>query len=225
MNEQVKTVPTADDEARSVPPGAVAVNGEFYLPDSKGNLVPLDMVKPQDQLEDEMVRKIFGFATDLSAQISRFKEHSFADIGDFQAMLDQDYGAKKGGKKGNVTFMSFDGLKKVQVAVADLIEFGPQLQTAKSLIDQCLNDWSADSRPEIRTIVTRAFNVDKEGQVNRAELYRLRKWDITDERWQRAMDAITDASRSVGSKEYLRFYERDKPGGAWQAVTIDLASA
>lgn len=221
MNEQTAMV----DQAPAIPPGAQEVNGKYYLPDSKGNLVPLDMVKAQDQLEDEMVRKIFGFATDLSAQISRFKEHSFGDIGDFQAMLDQEYGAKKGGAKGNVTFMTFDGLKKVQVQVADLIEFGPQLQTAKVLIDECLNDWSADSRPELRTIVTRAFNVDKEGQVNRAELYRLRRWDIADERWQRAMDAITDASRSVGSKEYLRFYERDQPDGKWRSVTIDLASA
>lgn len=213
------------DEAKSLPPGAQEVNGKIYLPDSKGNLVPIDMVKAEDRIEDEMVRKVMAFARDLSDQVTRFKEHTFADIGDFQALLAQHYGAAKGGKKGNVTFLTFDGLKKVQVQVADLVEFGPQLQIAKTLIDECLNEWSADSRPEIQTIVTRAFNTDKEGQVNRAELDRLRRFEIADERWIRAMGAIADARRAIGSKEYVRFYERDTPEGAWRAVTIDLASA
>lgn len=210
---------------RAIRPGAVEHAGKVMWPDSRGGLMPEELIKAEDRIEDEMVLKIIAFAKDLSAQVARFKAHTFADIGDFHALLAQEYGAKKGGKKGNVTFFSFDGLMRVQVQVADLIEFGPQLQIAKALIDECLTEWSLDSRPEIRTVVTRAFNTDKEGQVNRAELYRLRKWDIDDPRWQRAMDAITDASRAVGSKEYVRFYQRDKPDGAWIAITIDLASA
>jgi hypothetical protein len=39
------------------------------------------------------------------------------------------------------------------------------------------------------------------------------------------MDAIRDAMRVVGSKTYVRCYERDHPDGAWRAVTIDLAKA
>jgi len=31
--------------------------------------------------------------------------------------------------------------------------------------------------------------------------------------------------RVVGSKEYVRFYERPTPNGKWQAITIDLAKA
>lgn len=216
----------APAETKLRPAGAIeAPNGKVLWPDSSGGYLPEEMVKAEDKIEDEMVRKVLTFAKDLSGQIARFKEHTFADIGDLQALLAQHYGAKKGGKKGNATFMSFDGLMKVQVQVADLIEFGPQLQTAKTLIDECLNEWSADARPELQAIVQRAFNTDKEGQVNRAELYRLRRWDIADPRWQRAMQAITDASRAVGSKEYVRFYERDSHDGGWRSVTIDLASA
>lgn len=216
---------TQEAPQRAIRPGAVELAGKVMWPDSRGGYVPVDMIKAEDQIEDELVLKLIEFAEDLSAQITRFRGHTFADIGDFQALLAQEYGASKGGAKGNLTLMSFDGLMKVQVAVADQIEFGPQLQTAKSLIDECLTEWSAEARPEIRTIVTRAFNTDKEGQVNRAELYRLRKWDIDDVRWKRAMDAITAASRAVGSREYVRFYKRSKPDGQWTAITIDLASA
>lgn len=207
------------------PAGAIEAGGKVLWPDTRGSYVPEELIRPEDRIEDEMVRKVTGFARSLSDQIARFKVHTFADVGDLQALLAQEYGAKKGGQKGNVTFLSFDGLMKVQVQVADIIEFGPQLQTAKTLIDECLNEWSADARPELRAVVQRAFNTDKEGQVNRAELYRLRRWDIADPRWQRAMQAISDASRAVGSREYVRFYERDRPDGAWRAITIDLASA
>lgn len=205
--------------------GITMVNNKPYMADAKGALVPLEMVKPADKLEDEMVRKIIPFALELSAQIGRFRDHTMTDLGMFDALLLQEYGVKKGGKKGNRTYQTFDGLQKVEVKVADFVDFGPQLQVAKTLIDECLNEWAADSGPEIRAIVTRAFNTDKEGQINRSEIFMLLRLAIEDERWVRAMEAIRDAMRVTGSKEYVRFYQRPKITAAWQPVTIDLAKA
>lgn len=205
--------------------GITNVNGKPYMADAKGALVPLEMVKPADKLEDETVRKIMDYARDLSAQIARFRGHTMTDLGEFDALLEQEYNTKKGGKKGNRTYQTFDGLMKVSVSVADFVDFGPQLQVAKTLIDECLNEWTADSRPEIRAIVTRAFNTDKEGQINRSEIFMLLRLQIEDERWLRAMEAIRDAMRVTGSKEYVRFYERKRITDSWSAVTIDLAKA
>ncbi len=205
--------------------GITIVNGREYMPDAKGNLVPVEAIKPADRLEDETVRKIMKFASELSAQVSRFKSHTFEDLGSFEALLAQEYGATKGGAKGNKTFMTFDGLMKVQVQVQDYIDFGAQLQIAKGLVDECLTEWSADSRPEVRAIITRAFNTDREGQINRAEIFMLLRLDIEDERWKRAMAAVRDAMRVVGSKTYVRCYERPRLDAPWQAVTIDLARA
>lgn len=205
--------------------GITNINGKPYMADAKGALLPLELVKPADKLEDETVRKIMGYARELSDQIARFRGHTMTDLGEFDALLDQEYGTKKGGKKGNRTYQTFDGLMKVSVAVADFVDFGPQLQVAKTLIDECLNEWSADSRPEIRAIVTRAFNTDKQGQINRSEIFMLLRMQIEDERWLRAMEAIRDAMRVTGSKEYVRFYERHHVTDPWSAVTIDLAKA
>ena len=205
--------------------GITNVNGKPYMADAKGALVPLEMVKAADKLEDETVRKIMGFARDLSAQLARFRGHTMTDLGEFDALLDQEYGLKKGGKKGNRTYQTFDGLMKVSVSVADFVDFGPQLQVAKTLIDECLNEWAADSGPEIRAVVTRAFNTDKEGQINRSEIFMLLRLQIEDERWLKAMEAIRDAMRVTGSKEYVRFYQRKNVTDAWTAVTIDLAKA
>lgn len=208
-----------------IPDARIDVDGKIYLPDAKGNLVPLETIKPADLLEDEVVRKLAGYGLALSEQIARFKAHSFDDIGGFDALLAQEYGASKGGAKGNKTLMTHDGLWKVQVQVADHIDFGPELQVAKALVDECLNEWASEARAEIRAIVTRAFNTDKAGQINRSEIFMLLRLQIEDARWQEGMRAIRDAMRVVGSKTYVRLYRRQTQTAPWQAITIDLAKA
>ena len=209
----------------TVPSGIQKINGKDYMADAKGSLVPVEMIKPEVKLEDQTVRKIIGYAQELSDQVARFKGHTFEDLSVFESLLAEEYGRTKGGAKGNKTFMSHDGLFKVVIQVSDHIDFGPQLQIAKELIDECLNEWSADSRPEIRAIVTRAFNTDKAGQINRSEIFMLLRLEIEDARWQQAMKAIRDAMRVVGSKTYVRCYRRETFDGGWQAITIDLAKA
>jgi hypothetical protein len=205
--------------------GITVINGSDHMRDAKGRYTPVETIRPADRLQDETVRKIMGHARELSAQVARFKAHTFDDLGAFEALLAQEYGSSVGGAKGNKTFMSFDGLMKVQVQVQDHIDFGPELQIAKGLVDECLNEWSAEANAELRTIVTRAFNTDKAGQINRAEIFMLLRHDFADERWKRAMQAIRDAIRVVGSKTYVRCYERDSFDAPWRAVTIDLAKA
>lgn len=205
--------------------GTVLIAGRVFMPDARGGFVPLETIKPEHKLEDEMVRKIVGHARVLSARIGRFKGHTFDDLSGLDALLAQEYRVKRGGRKGNRTYMTHDGLQKVQVQVADLIDFGPELQQAKTLIDECLVEWTDDSRAELRAIVLRAFNVEKEGQINKAELFGLLRLNITDERWVRAMQAIHDGIRVVGSKQYFRFYERPNVEAGWTTISIDLAQA
>ena len=80
-------------------------------------------------------------------------------------------------------------------------------------------------RDEIRALVTRAFQVDTTGKINRAEIFMLLRVEIADLRWNRAMDAVRDSIRVIGSKSYVRFFEREAPDAAWRPITIDLASA
>lgn len=216
---------TTTFEPAEVWDGRTEVDGKAYMGDGKGGLQPVGLIKTQYLLEDELVRKEMGFARGLSAQVSRFKAHVFEDLEAFDAMLAQEYGLKKGGKKGNRTYSTVDGLMKVEIRVADQIAFGPELHVAKGLIDECLNEWAADSRDEIRAIVTKAFNTDKEGKINRSEIFMLLRLDIQDERWQEAMRAIRDAMRVVGSKSYIRIQERETFDAPWVTITIDLASA
>jgi hypothetical protein len=210
---------------RPVPDGVIDVEGTPHMRDGQGRLQPVSTIKAQDLLMHEVVCRIMGYAIPLSDQVTRFKCHTFDDIGGFEALLAQEYGAKIGGAKGNKTLLSYDGLYKVTVQVADNITFGPELQVAKGLVDECLNEWAADARDELKAIVTRAFNTDKEGQINRAEIFMLLRLEIADARWKEAMRAIRDAMRVVGSKTYVRCHRRSTFDAPWEAVTIDLAKA
>lgn len=212
-------------EPHPIPDGIIDVGDKPYMADAKGALVPLELIKPQVQLEDGLVRKIMGFAIAISAQVSRFRGHTMTDLGEFDALLAQEYGLKKGGPKGNRSYKTHDGLYEVEIRVQDQIEFGPELQIAKTLVDECLNEWAEDARPEIRAIVTRAFNTDKEGRINRAEIFMLLRLEITDARWQEAMRAVRDAMRVTGSKSYIRFWMREAFDAPRTAITIDMSNA
>lgn len=196
-----------------------------YMLDAKGRLVPVDLVRPMDKLEDQTVRKILDYAKELNEQIARFKAHCFDDIAAHLDLLAGQYGWKpKEGAKGNMTLTTYDGTFKVQVAIADTLTFGPELQIAKEMIDACIAEWAEGSRDEIRALVAYAFQTDKEGKVSREAVFSLRRIDIDDDRWRIAIAAINDSIRVQGSKTYLRFYRRARPMDRWEHVTIDLAA-
>jgi hypothetical protein len=208
-----------------LPEGQVEANGNIYMVDPRGALVPIEVVKVSDRVQDELARDLFRRAVELNALLQAFRQRSFTEIDAMLALLDEKYGAKPRGVKGNLTLSSFDGKIRVQVAVADHFRYGPELQTAKALVDECVTEWSAGSRPELRALINRAFQPDKEGKVNRGALLSLRSLDIQDERWALAMQAIKDAETVEATKRYVRFASRVDSDLPYLNVSLDLANA
>lgn len=207
--------------------GVTLVNGKKWVHLADGSMKPLELIKVEDWMEDQMVRKIIGFAKPLSAQIARFKMHARADIAEFDALLEAKYGLVKKGRSGagNQQYKSLDGLMMVETRVNKLIEFGPQLKVAKDLIDECLLEWTEDGRAEIRGLITRAFKTDIAGQIDKNAVLALLKIESDDERWMRAMEAIQAAVRVIGSKEYLHFSYKTDRNSDWIRISINIADA
>ena len=195
-----------------------------YWRDPKGRLTPEELIGEHEQLEDVTVRTITAYALDLHRQIRRFIAHCYDDLAAMDDLIAEKYGLKrKGGAKGNRTYMSYDACLKVVVQVQDRITFGPELQVAREHVDACIAEWADGARAEIRALVQHAFEVDREGQVNRESVFRLRKLAIDDDRWRAAQAAISDAIRVIGSTTYIRFYVRSSPQAKdWLAITIDM---
>ncbi|MCK9139459.1 DUF3164 family protein, partial [Haemophilus influenzae] len=81
------------------------------------------------------------------------------------------------------------------------------------------------SRPELKALIERAFNVDKEGNLNTSRILGLRRVDIQDERWQNAMQAISESVQVVSSKAYVRLYERVGESDQYVPIALDVAGA
>ena len=75
----------------ALPDGRKEIDGNIYMRDGKGGLQPIENIPARDLLQDETTRKIIGHAIPLSDQVARFKEHTFEDIGAFEAILEQEY--------------------------------------------------------------------------------------------------------------------------------------
>lgn len=201
----------------------VTIDGKTYWQDAKGNLTPEELVKAIDKERDALVQEWVEKAKALNTEISRFKGGIFGDIQAFVELSAEKYGAKLGGNKGNVTLYSYDGKYKIQRAINDHLQFDERIQAAKALIDECLNEWSAGSRPELKALIERAFNVDKEGNLNTSRILGLRRVDIQDPRWLNAMQAISESVQVVNSKAYVRVYERIGDSDQYQPISLDVA--
>lgn len=196
---------------------------EGYRLDDKGRHVPEILIKPLDLMRDELVMAIVGKTQELNQALADFKAKVFGEVDALVAIAADEYGAKLGGAKGNVTLFSYDGRYKVVRAKADNIRFDERLQGAKALIDECLQEWVKGSRPEIITLINDAFKVDQAGNIRTGSVLALRRLEITDERWTRAMKAISDAVTVVTTSSYVRVYERVGDTDRYEPISLDIA--
>lgn len=197
---------------------------EQFLEDAQGRLVPIAAVKPIDLKRHEAVTSIMADTFKERDRLVEFKKSIWLRVQDFLAESAKDSGARKfGGPKGNVTLTSFDGRFKVMVAVNDTIQFNEKLQVAKQLIDKCIANWSKGANENLRAIVDDAFNVGKSGLVSTSRVLGLRRLDIKDTTWKKAMDAITESMQVASSKTYMRFYERQEDG-SYKQIPLDVAN-
>lgn len=194
-----------------------------YKQDSQGRLVPVESIKEIDLMRDDLVMEIVAQAEQTHAQLATFKQKVFGDVRAFVELSAERYGAKIGGRKGNISLLSYDGKYKVLIANQDHIVFDERIQAAKSLIDECIKSWTAGASMEIKALIDRAFEVDKEGRLNTGRILTLRRVNIDDDRWHQAMQAISDSIQVVGSKSYVRVYRRKGDSDVYEQVALDIA--
>ena len=194
-----------------------------YRQDARGNLIPIENIKEIDLDRDELVKEIFAAIETPMRELEQARRNGIEDVRAFVELAAEKYGAKPS-KKGNVTLHSFDGELRVTVAMADVLTFDERLTAAKTLIDECLDEWTQDSRQELKTIVQQAFDVNKEGNISTAKVLGLRRLNIEHEKWQRAMQAIDDSIHTQTTREYIRIHRRDE-NGAYVLVSPELGKA
>jgi hypothetical protein len=195
-----------------------------YWKDAGGNLVPDSKVKDIDKLRDRTVRQMCEAAKQASADLLGFKTVAMEQVEAFVTHSLAQYEVKHGGKKGNITLLSFDGQYKVVRAMQDNIVFDERLQAAKALIDECIRRWSKGSNDNIKALVNQAFQVDKAGNISTSRVLGLRSLKIDDTQWLQAMQAIGDSITVASTKPYIRFYQLDANSGDYVPISLDVAA-
>lgn len=198
-----------------------------FMTDTRGNLIAEKNISEIDKLMDQTVRVIVSHAEELSAQIGRFKAHTVDDMDAFLETIREKYGSTRTrGAKGNFSLTSYDGLLKVTDKSSDMIDFGPELQIAKELLDELLEgDFGKGASNEMKILVQGAFETSTKGTVNRDAILRLRRYEFDHPKWPAIQQAITDSMRSLGRKSSILIHKRDKPDGQWKLVPLDVSKA
>lgn len=194
-----------------------------YRANSFGHLVPVESIKAIDLLRDDTVGRIISDAQAVQQQMRDFKRKALDDITAFVTVSAEEYGLKWGGKKGNLSLVSYDGKYKVLLAVSDSLSFDERLQIAKQLVDECIHAWTVDSNANIKALVEHAFQTDKQGNINTARIFGLMRLKIDDARWQEAMTALKDSIQITATSQYLRLYERVGDTEQYRQIAMDIA--
>lgn len=197
---------------------------EGFMEDGKGNLVAIANIKQADLIKDEFVKESVALAEQQQKELAEFKQKQMQQADDFMELLAQEHGVNLGGKKGNVVLRSFDNSMSVKIQNQERIELGPELQLAKTLIDECLDNWTKDGNQNIRAIVNKVFATDKQGTLNPQRILGLRKLEIEDDsgQWQKAMNIISESVNTIDSCRFIRFYKKNDKGQD-EAISLDIA--
>lgn len=197
---------------------------EGYMRNAVGHLVPEDQVRDQDKLRDGITKDLITGAEDLNRRLKAFKKQALNDIADLVQISADRYDVKLGGKKGNVSLISYDGKYKVVRSFAERLAFTEELEAAKELINQCITRWSEGANDNIRALVDRAFRTNTKGQLRTQAILDLLRLEIDDEQWLRAMEALKDSIMVTDTAVYVRFYERIGDTDQYKAIPLDLAA-
>ncbi|MEM6372346.1 MAG: DUF3164 family protein [Pseudomonadota bacterium] len=193
-----------------------------------GSTIPFSKLKPQDQLEHKLVTELCGTAIKLQDELKAFKADALKRLIDGRQMLLDAYQVKKGGKDGNLLLRTACGTLMAKMTVSKQITFGPELEAAKALIFEVVEDQLAQgASPFIQNLVKKVFSPNERGRIDTQGILNLRNEECDDVRWQNAMWAIEEAVIRDCATTYVNFY-RCNPNAPTKAdgeerIALDLA--
>ncbi|TWC74431.1 uncharacterized protein DUF3164 [Pseudomonas sp. SJZ103] len=212
--------PASSDEEKTMSDKPIP---EGFVRNAVGHLVPVDQIREQDKLRDQVARELAEAAKALNLALKTFKQKSLGDVADLISIAGERYGVQMGGKKGNVTIATYDGQFKVQRSYADRLTFTEEMEVAKAMVYDCIRAWSKGADGHLLAIVERTFSPNRNGQIKTTDVLDLLRLEIDDSNWKAAMQAVKDSIMVSGSSVYIRVYERIGDSDNYKAIPLDLA--
>lgn len=188
-----------------------------------GSVISYSKLDPVKQLEHDLVMDLCSSADVQHANLTGFKSICMAELPAHREFIFEKYNAKIGGKEGNMTRRSVCGTRMIKYVVGKQTSFGSELESAKALIDEFLDQELVGSKETIQAIVGKVFKVNTKGRVDTQGILGLRDHKFDDPLWDRAMEAIEDAIVRDKANTYIHFYHIDTETGDETRVPLDFA--
>ena len=191
--------------------------------DSKGRPVPEEYIRPEDKRRDKLVESILKRVSKLSSKLESEKTEIVDAIEKYLKDLAKDNKVREGWK-GNILLYNFSQNLCIERRIDETVSFDERLQLVKTTIDKWISQKLKDTDPTLSKVIAQAFSVDKQGRINTAMLLKLKRIDIQDAEWKKAMQLLDDSIFVKSSKMALRFRSKDLsvPEGGWVEVSLNF---
>lgn len=198
----------------------ITEKGKSFWIDPEGYKVPPKYVSDHDKQKDDLVEKLTSKATDLSQELVDFKKLAMEAIDKYLADVASSYSENW---KGNAIIYNFSANLAIEIKISNKLAFDERLNIAKTKIDNYIKLLVKNSAKEIIMLVTRAFKVDKRGNVDVKQIISLKQINIQHPEWQQAMDIINEALKVEATRRYITFKSKDKEGN-WHNIVLNFSS-
>ena len=191
--------------------------------DSKGRPVPEEYIRPEDKKKDKLVESILKRVVKLSAKLETEKAEIVDSIEKYLKDLAKDNRVREGWK-GNILLYNFSQNLCIERRIDESISFDERLQMVKTTIDKWIGQKLKDTDPTLSKVIAQAFSVDKQGRINTAMLLKLKRIDIQDAEWKKAMQLLDDSIFVKSSKMALRFRMKGtkNPDNGWTEISLNF---
>jgi predicted HTH domain antitoxin len=192
--------------------------------DEQGKEIPCEYLSGSLKLKESTAAILVRRAKVLNLSLKKFKK----EIADRSLAVHQkameDYKAK-GDTKGSYTYFNFDRSIKIEVSIAERIDFDDlAIKAAKEKLDLFLNA-NLDAKTEfLKDMVIDAFSTSR-GKIDSKKVISLMRYQtkITDQLFQEAIQILSDGIRRPGSKTYFRIFERIADG-SYKLIELNFSA-
>lgn len=179
------------------------------------------MIKSKEHQKDKLIKDIYSKVLKISNLMNKEKNNA---IGKIQKYLNGNNITLD--ECGNITLVNSAGTIKIQFVTQEYITLDEKIETAKKIIDKCIEKWSfgAKKKDVVIEVIKKAFNIEKKGAINKNAILKLTKLDIKDQEWEKAMKLILESIQILNKKQYMIIYERKNKKDAWQRINLNWSA-
>lgn len=197
------------------------VDGKPYWVDADGSLKPESAISNADKKKEEMIDAVFESVGETKESMEKFKLWVWEVLTTYIEKLAKK--AKVDKPQGNFTIVNYDSTRRIRFSRRERQDFNENLQFAKAKFDEWVVKKTEGADEILAELVQKAFEVNKEGEINRSFLFRLLGYSINDPDFKKAQELLKKSMIVNGTKDYILFQEKDEHG-EWKSIPLDFAA-